>query len=73
MQNWCKSFITHIILVGAEGLGNLDHYFTTTLTIIKIMWAKNSLCVIIRETRRHAQGYVTLGAFLDRRLSEAER
>jgi len=30
---WCKQFITHIILVTAEGLWTLDHCFITTHSI----------------------------------------
>ena len=31
--------------------GTLDHYFTTTHTIINSKWSEIHFCVIIRETR----------------------
>ena len=49
--------------------GTLDHYFTTAHTIINSKWSEIHFCVIIRETRHHAQAYVTLRALVDRVLS----
>ena len=61
---WCKRFITHIILVAAEGLWNLDHCFITTHSIYN--WGDLQIYsgVIFRETRHHTQAHITSGAFI---------
>jgi len=53
--------------------GTLVHYFTTTHTIINSKWSEIHFCVIICETRHHAQAYVTLRALVAHGLSLAAR
>jgi len=60
----CKQFITHIILVAAEGLWHLGSLFFTAHNIHKEGDLLIYFGVIFHETMRHAQAHVKSGAFI---------
>ena len=67
---WCKQFITHIILVAAEGLWHLGSLFyqDTQCSYLHIYSG-----VIFHEIRHHAQAHVTSGAIIHCAFSLATR
>jgi hypothetical protein len=70
---WCKQYLTHIILVAAEGLWHLGSLFIMTHCIHKQGDLQIYFGVIFRETRHHAQAHVTSGALVHCAFSLAAR